>query len=1358
MAPKFDVPGWLVVALGLAGISALAGASWLSRAEVARLHPDAAIRTEAPPLASTGGSGPLLHWIGLGFTAAFALTGLRWRWRQRHRERMLIAANGVLLQSGKTHRLALDQVGDGVLVADAQDCVEMLNPAGEALTGWTLAEALGRPLGEVLGLDHGATASATNGPPGGEAGCSRTCELRARGGTVRTVSTRSLPIREAAGGVVGIVVILRDLSAERASAARQDESERRLRTLTANLPGMAYRCRSEGDGTLEFVSEGCFALTGLTPKELVDQRRMSHADLVHPADRARVQEEIQAARGGQRAFQITYRMVADGAAERWAWEQGQGVLDPQGNLTAIEGFIMDVTERRAAERALAESEQRYRILVENAGEAIFVAQDGRLTFANRMTETLLGYSRTQLYTHPFEEFIHEEDRGLVLERYARRLEGHPEPQTYAFRILTRRKEVRWADLQTVAITWQGRPATLNYASDITARKRAEAVLQETEDRYRRLFENAPMAYQALDREGRILEVNDAWLKLLGYPRAEVLGTPIYNYLTPACRERLPAPFAAFMPGGSADDAELDFQHRDGGVLSLVVQGRIACDAHGEFVQSHCMLYDLTERKRAEVALQRSEYLLERTGRVAGVGGWELDLATRLPHWTGQTRRIHEVADDYQPTLATALGFYDPAGRLALEQAFQEGIDLGKAWDLELPLTTARGRRLWVRVLGQAEFENHRAVRLSGAFQDITERKQAEAQLRLQATALEAAANSIVITDPAGRIQWANRAFTEHSGYTLEEAFGRNPRDLIRSGEHPRGYYEDLWTTILAGQVWRGTLVNRRKDGRRYTEETTITPLLNECGVITHFIAIKQDITEREQREAERNQMLHHIGEQTAQMTRIMQSAPAAVVLLAPDGGVRMANTRAEVEFAREPGILRDNQLLGLGDHTLEQLLRPPAPHLWHEVRVQERTLEAVATPVAAEPSAPTDWVLVFHDVTQAREVRRQLDRHERLSAIGQFAAGIAHDFNNIAQVIVLHVQLLKESSRLTADEREHLEAINVKAWQASAMIQQILDFSRRTALERQEVDLVALCREEAVLLRRTLPQQITITLEHDGSDCRTDADPNRLRQVLVNLAFNARDAMPAGGVLRLTLASVEVAPAAPAPLPELAPGCWVRLLVADSGTGMSPEVQEHLFEPFYTTKAPGTGTGLGLAQVHGIVAQHGGHIQVDSRPGKGTTFALYFPALPDRQPQSPAQPAVTAHSGPASTILVVEDDEAVRTVLVQILTAMGYRCAQAGDGVAALTHLQTDGEPRVDLVLSDCRMPAMDGITLFRTLRARGLNLPVILLSGLASSEELQPLLEEGLAGWLPKPLDLPRLADLLARTLARRREGAGSA
>jgi PAS domain S-box-containing protein len=287
--------------------------------------------------------------------------------------------------------------------------------------------------------------------------------------------------------------------------------------------------------------------------------------------------------------------------------------------------------------------------------------------------------------------------------------------------------------------------------------------------------------------------------------------------------------------------------------------------------------EILERKKVEDALRRSEGLLLQTGQMARVGGWELDLQTMRLDWSAQTYRIHEVDSSFQPNLETAVNFYAESARLSIHQAVQQAIEEGQPYDLELPLVTAQGRPVWVRTIGQAEFCENQCVRLFGTFQDITERRQAEealraardelelrvqertaelvreiaerkeieAQLRIQATAMEAAANGIVITDRQGNIQWTNPALLQITGYDSAELIGQNMH-IFNSGKQDGAYYHDMWDTILSGRVWQGQTINRRKDGSIYAEEQTIAPVWNEREQITHFISIKQDISERKQ--------------------------------------------------------------------------------------------------------------------------------------------------------------------------------------------------------------------------------------------------------------------------------------------------------------------------------------------------------------------------------------------------------------------------------------------------------------------------------------------------------------------------------
>lgn len=394
---------------------------------------------------------------------------------------------------------------------------------------------------------------------------------------------------------------------------------------------------------------------------------------------------------------------------------------------------------------------------------------------------------------------------------------------------------------------------------------------------------------------------------------------------------------------------------------------------------------------------------------------------------------------------------------------------------------------------------------------------------------------------------------------------------------------------------------------------------------------------------------------------------------------------------------------------------------------------------------------MIRDLTNELFVQQQLQRQQRLAAIGQLAAGIAHDFNNLMSVIILYAQMMAQSSALSEQDRERLRVIEDQGLRAARMIRQILDFSRHTAIERQPFDLLPLLREQIKLLKRTLPETIQIDLETTLHECFVFADPTQLEQAIMNLAVNARNAMPEGGKLTFIVEKFNFIHEKDAPLPGMAPGEWVRLQVCDTGVGIAPEHLDHVFEPFFTTKPAGVGVGLGLAQVHGIVGQHGGHITVASEVGNGTTVTILLPAHKVLEPGVDLATAPAPSSpGHGELILLVEDEEALRCTLKEVLEGWNYRVLTAANGKEALALLEIM-DPLPDLILSDVVMPEMSGIALFKTLYQRQLNIPIIFLSGYLRGEELDQLRQYGLQAWLPKPPSATQLAQTIVSVLHQR-------
>ncbi len=358
------------------------------------------------------------------------------------------------------------------------------------------------------------------------------------------------------------------------------------------------------------------------------------------------------------------------------------------------------------------------------------------------------------------------------------------------------------------------------------------------------------------------------------------------------------------------------------------------------------------------------------------------------------------------------------------------------------------------------------------------------------------------------------------------------------------------------------------------------------------------------------------------------------------------------------------------------------------------------------------------DITAQKRVEEQLRQAQKLEEIGQLTGGICHDLNNVLSVILTNTQFLQAQTGVGDEVQDGLHDIEYAGQSAARLIRQLMAFARRADLNLQPVNLRHVVTDAAGLLDRLLPDNVHVRLLDEGEAATARADAGAIQQILMNLATNARDAMPGGGELTIDVAAVEIAEE-DLPLGTSArPGRYVRLAVADTGQGMDPETRTHLFEPFYTTKEPGRGTGLGMAIVYGLVQQHGGIIRVDSEPGRGTSILIDLPAARPAAPgAAPAKRAVdTGRMRGTETILLVEDDEALRRTAQRVLERSGYTVLPAADGEEALACFRQRARD-IDLVLTDVVMPNLDGLELHRELERAGNRAPVLFVSGHPPSE-----------------------------------------
>ena len=346
-----------------------------------------------------------------------------------------------------------------------------------------------------------------------------------------------------------------------------------------------------------------------------------------------------------------------------------------------------------------------------------------------------------------------------------------------------------------------------------------------------------------------------------------------------------------------------------------------------------------------------------------------------------------------------------------------------------------------------------------------------------------------------------------------------------------------------------------------------------------------------------------------------------------------------------------------------------------------------------------------------RHSQEQLRQAQKMEAVGRLAGGVAHDFNNLLSAILSYSEMVLADLPEAHPSRDDIEQIRQAGMRAAELTHQLLAFSRRQLLQLRTINLNTVVRGVDRMLRRVIGEDIELRAELAPDLGFARADAGQLEQVLMNLAVNARDAMPTGGTLTLTTGNTEVREADRTGSPELPPGHYVTLSVSDTGVGMSREVQERMFEPFFTTKGPGHGTGLGLSTVYGIVVQSGGHVFATSEPGAGSTFTIYLPTQSPEAEPAVAPPAVPAVRGGAETVLLVEDEDLVRQLTREILRRNGYRVLEACDGVAALVTLREHEGP-INLLLTDVVMPRMSGHELVEQARPLRPDMRILYVSG----------------------------------------------
>jgi two-component system cell cycle sensor histidine kinase/response regulator CckA len=595
-------------------------------------------------------------------------------------------------------------------------------------------------------------------------------------------------------------------------------------------------------------------------------------------------------------------------------------------------------------------------------------------------------------------------------------------------------------------------------------------------------------------------------------------------------------------------------------------------------------------------------------------------------------------------------------------------------------------------------------------------------------------DSVIVVDGEGIVTYWNAGATRIFGWNAREMVGR-PLSL-RFPEDTRESIDALTQSILAGVEWSGEFHDYHKDGSRVWIDARVTPMINAEGQNVGVMGVAHDISTRKRAEAERDRL-------QAQLRSHIERVPLAHVLLDEDFRIVGWNPAAERIFGytKEEAIGMQPPFTGLlpagGWSDRENLLAKAragdvAAHSINDnLRKDGRTItcEWYNTPRFGEDGTFLGMVALAQDVTE----RRQLE------AVGHLAGGVAHDFNNLLTIISGYGDLLLDSLAVQDPLREFVEEIRKAGDRSAALTRQLLAFSRKQVLAPRTVDLNGIVLDTEKMLRRVIGEDVELRTSLHSPLGSVEADPGQLEQALLNLAVNARDAMPQGGTLTIATKNTDVGDETPHPGFPIGP--YVVLEISDSGTGMSQEVKRHLFEPFFTTKGPGKGTGLGLAVVHGFVKQSGGHVAVHSEQGLGTTFRIYLPRL-DR---SVSVKDVSSQATPLlprgkETILLVEDEDGVRVFARRVLERCGYRVLEATNSEAALHALAAD-TGSVDLIVTDVVMPGGGGRSLAEQVRVLRPGVRVLYMSGYTDDAVVRHGVLHDQVNFLQKPFSPLALA-----------------
>jgi nitrogen fixation negative regulator NifL len=1013
------------------------------------------------------------------------------------------------------------------------------------------------------------------------------------------------------------------------------------------------------------------------------------------------------------------------------------------------------------------TEAHFRSLIENTTDIITILEaDGNIRYESPSIERILGYKPEELIGRNVFELIHPDDVARIQKIFTEGLirAGRIESGEYRFR----HKDGSWRVFEGIGKSLLEDPTVRGVivnSRDITERKRMDNALHKVQQQQRALLDNIPDLAWVKDTQSRYIAANEAFAEALGCTPEEMVGKTDFDFVPRDLAEHYTADDKQVMELRQRKYIEEPFVDAAGNRIWVETIKSAVLNDQGEVAGTTGVARDITKRKQMDQALRTSEERYRTLFETMREGFALCEII-----WDADGKPCDYRYLDVNPAFEKILGVTrsQTIGKTVREifpQVEEYWIDIyGKVALTSQPTRFEHYLRAVDKHFEVAAFSPKRG-QFAAIFSDVTGRKQNEERLRLQSTALEAAAIGIALTDSKGTILWVNPAFTKLTGYTVAEAIGQNMR-LLKSGKHDEGFYRNLWETVNSGKVWQGDIINRRKDGSLYDEGMTITPVRDERGESTYFIAMKQDITDRKQAETS-------LRESEELFRSLSVSSPLGIFLTDIQGRLTYANPRCRELYGFTLMESQNDgwtQFIHVDDREWVtrqwQVFITDGIDYSCEYRVCHRNGNVLCVHVRAgrmqsERGESTGFVGTIEDVTlrkrseddlreskqklehaleELQEAQQQVIQQERLRALGTMASGIAHDFNNALAAILGFTELLIYRPETLADKEKtlrFLQMMNTAAKDAGNVVNRLREFYR----QREEgevfvpVDLNRLAEDAVSLTQPKWKNQaeangIAIHVATElGNIPTVDGNAADLREALTNLIFNAVDAMPQGGTITLR---------------TRLNNSRVILEVIDTGTGMTDEVRTRCLEPFFTTKGD-RGTGLGLSMVYGILQRHQGTVDIQSKLGNGTTFILSLPIAVKPQPpkETDSAPCVLR----PLRVLLVDDEDLVRRILKEFLLGDKHIVETAAHGKEALDKFQ---RAEFDVVILDRAMPDMSGDQVALSIKQLKPETPIILLTGFGSMMQAAGEQPPGVDLVVSKPVTILGLREAVAKVVAK--------